>query len=140
MGGLCEVTRAWFDSPLLVGFERMQELAERAARGSDGYPPYNIEVMGDNRVRITLAVAGFSADDLSAVVEGAQLVIRGDRRDSQDSERTFLHRGIAARRFQRSFVLADGFEVEGASLEHGLLHVDVRRRVDEQAVTRIEIR
>ncbi len=131
--------RTWFDHPLLVGFDRMQELAERAARGSDGYPPYNIEAVDAEAVRITLAVAGFAPEDLTATVEGAQLVIRGDRKDSQAS-RTFLHRGIAARRFQRAFVLADGFEVESAELEHGLLHILVRRRAQEDAVTRIAIR
>ncbi len=132
-------TRTWYESPLLVGFERMQELAERAARGSDGYPPYNIEALGADRVRITLAVAGFAPEDLTATVEGAQLVIRGERRAS-DERRAFLHQGIAARRFKRAFVLADGFEVVGAELEHGLLHVTVRRRALEDQVKTIEIR
>lgn len=129
----------WIDSPFVLGFERLEELAERAARAtSDGYPPYNIEVRGDGRIRITLAVAGFAPQELSASLRGAQLVLRGEKADGED--RSFLHRGIAARRFQRSFVLADGYEVDSASLENGLLHVDVRRVEAADVERRIEIK
>lgn len=128
---------AWIDSPLMVGFGAMQELAERAARGSDGYPPYNIEELDGARIRISLAVAGFSASELSTHVEGAQLVVRGRREEQQD--RVFLHRGIATRRFQRAFVLADGFEVDAAVLEHGLLHIDIRRKPQGETIISIPI-
>ncbi len=130
---------SWFDSPFLLGFDRMQELAERAARtASDGYPPYNIEDRGEGRIRITLAVAGFAAEELAASVAGSQLVLRGEKSDA--GERSFLHRGIAARRFQRTFVLADGYEVEGAQLENGLLHIDVRRPEPAVSERKIEIK
>lgn len=130
---------SWFDSPFLLGFDRMQEMAERAARAaSDGYPPYNIEDRGEGRIRITLAVAGFAPEDLSAAVIGSQLVIRGDKPDG--GERSFLHRGIAARRFQRTFVLADGYDVETAQLENGLLHIDVERPEPTVSERRIEIK
>jgi HSP20 family molecular chaperone IbpA len=121
-----------FDSPFLLGFEHTQRLIDRAARGSgDAYPPYNVEARDDGALRITLAVAGFSAAQLEVQVEDRQLTISG-RRDGEgdappDSARAFLHRGIAARSFQRAFVLADGMKVSAASLEHGLLHVDVAR-------------
>lgn len=132
------MTRAsWLDSPLLVGFGHMQELAERAARGSDGYPPYNIEDRGEAGLRVTLAVAGFAPDDLTTTVEGRQLVVRG-RRAEADAQ-VYLHRGIAARRFQRAFVLADGHEVDRAMLENGLLHIDIRRTAPEDTVTKIAI-
>ncbi len=122
---------------MLVGFGYMQELAERAARGSDGYPPYNIEELDSERLRITLAVAGFSNDDLAISIEDRQLIVRGKRQDGE--ERVFLHRGIAARRFQRAFVLADGHEVERAFLENGLLHLDVRRRPRQETIVQIPI-
>ncbi len=129
-----------FDSPLLLGFEHFERLVDRAAKTSaEGYPPYNIEQIGENQIRITVAVAGFSMDDLSVSVEDNQLVIRG--RNSQDeSGRVFLHRGIAARQFQRAFVLAEGIEVTGADLDSGLLHVDLERRVPEPEVKTIKIR
>ncbi|WP_420397389.1 Hsp20 family protein [Nioella sp.] len=126
--------------PFLLGFDQLERLVERTAKsGNDGYPPYNIEAKGENAFRITLAVAGFAEDDLSITLEDRQLVIRG--RQGDDSEgRVFLHRGIAARQFQRSFVLADGVEVTGAAMEHGLLHVDLKRSAPENVVQTIKIR
>jgi HSP20 family molecular chaperone IbpA len=125
--------------PFLLGFEQLDRLVERTAKsGNEGYPPYNIEQSAENTYRITLAVAGFREEDLSITLENAQLVIRG--RQVDDSEgRMFLHRGIAARQFQRSFVLADGVEVAGASMENGLLHVDLSRAKPETVVQTIEI-
>tara|TARA_R110002020_G_scaffold104547_10_gene244526 strand:- start:1531 stop:1929 length:399 start_codon:yes stop_codon:yes gene_type:complete len=126
--------------PHLLGFEQLERLLERTAKtGNEGYPPFNIEQTSDHSYRITLAVAGFSESDLSIVVEDRQLVIRG--RQTDDSEgRIFLHRGIAARQFQRSFVLADGVEVGEAVIENGLLHVDLTRAVPEPVVQTINIR
>ncbi len=125
--------------PFLLGFEQLDRLVERTAKsGNEGYPPYNIEQGSDTAYRITLAVAGFRDEDLSITLEDSQLVIRG--RQVDDSEgRVFLHRGIAARQFQRSFVLADGVEVAGANLENGLLHVDLQRSVPNAIVQKIEI-
>ena len=127
-------------TPYLLGFEQLERLLERNAKsGNEGYPPFNIEQTSDNSYRITLAVAGFAEDDLSITVEDRQLVIRG--RQSDDSEgRIFLHRGIAARQFQRSFVLADGVEVGEAVIENGLLHVDLNRAVPEQVIQTIKIK
>lgn len=126
--------------PFLLGFDELERLVERTAKsGNDGYPPYNIEQIRDNAFRITLAVAGFAEEDLSITLEDKQLVIRG--RQTEESEgRVFLHRGIAARQFQRSFVLADGVEVAGATMENGLLHVDMKRSVPETVVQTIQIR
>ena len=125
--------------PFLLGFDQLERLVERTAKsGNDGYPPYNIEQAAENRYRITLAVAGFSEADLSITVEDRQLVIRGRQRDD-GAERVFLHRGIAARQFQRSFVLADGVEVSGALLENGLLHVDLERALPDSIVQTIKI-
>jgi len=124
--------------PYLLGFDQLERLVERSAKSENGYPPYNIESAGENAFRITLAVAGFRDEDLSITLEDRQLVIRG-RQSEDESDRVFLHRGIAARQFQRSFVLADGVEVTGARLENGLLHVDLRRSVPEAVVRRIEI-
>ena len=125
--------------PFLLGFEQLDRLVERTAKsGNEGYPPYNIEQSSEDSYRITLAVAGFREDDLSITLENSQLVIRG--RQVDDSEgRIFLHRGIAARQFQRTFVLADGVEVAGASMENGLLHVDLRRQMPESVVQTIQI-
>ncbi len=125
--------------PFLLGFEQLERLVERTAKtGAEGYPPFNIEATSDNAYRITLAVAGFCEDDLAITVEDRQLVVRG--RQAEDlQERVFLHRGIAARAFQRSFVLADGVEVGGASIEHGLLHIDLKRAVPETVVQTIRI-
>ena len=124
--------------PYLLGFDQLERLVERSAKSENGYPPYNIESVGENAFRITLAVAGFRDEDLSITLEDRQLVIRG-RQSEDESDRVFLHRGIAARQFQRSFVLAEGVEVTGARLENGLLHVDLRRSVPEAVVRRIEI-
>ena len=134
------MTRATFAShPYLLGFEQLDRLMERTAKaGNEGYPPYNIEQRGEGRYRITLAVAGFAEDDLSITLENAQLVIRGRQEDEADG-RVFLHRGIAARQFTRNFVLADGVEVSGATLENGLLHVDLERREPENIVQTIKI-
>ena len=124
--------------PFLLGFEDVERLVERAAKSaSDGYPPYNIEQHGDGTYRITLAVAGFSDVDLSVTLEEGQLIVRGRKPD--DSERSYLHRGIAARQFQRSFVLADGIEVAAASLENGLLNIDLKRVEPENIVKTIPI-
>ena len=125
--------------PYLLGFEQLERLVERTAKtGTEGYPPFNIEQCGDTAYRITLAVAGFQEPDLSITVEERQLVIRGRQADNSDG-RIFLHRGIAARQFQRSFVLADGVEVAGATMENGLLHVDLRREQPETVVQTIRI-
>lgn len=125
--------------PFLLGFDQLERLVERTAKtGNDGYPPYNIEQCDENRFRITLALAGFAEEDLSITVEERQLMIRGRARE-EDNDRIFLHRGIAARQFQRSFVLADGVEVAGATLEHGLLHVDLERSVPDTVVQTIQI-
>jgi HSP20 family molecular chaperone IbpA len=126
--------------PHMLGFEQLERLVERTAKsGKEGYPPYNIEQTSDTSYRITLAVAGFAEDDLSITVKDRQLVIRG--RQTDDSEgRMFLHRGIAARQFQRSFVLADGVEVGEALMENGLLHVDLTRARPDTVVQTISIK
>ncbi len=125
--------------PHLLGFDRLERLMERTARSdSDGYPPFNIEQKGSNAYRITLAVAGFGEDDLSVTVEDRQLVVRGKHAE-EDRQRVFLHRGIAARRFQRTFALAEGVEVSGAWLEHGILHIDLERVEPEKNVQTIRI-
>ena len=122
-----------FNSPLFLGFDQVEAAFDRVSKHSaDGYPPYNVEQLGDNRLKITLAVAGFSSDDLQVQVEDNQLVIRG--RQADDPERVYLHRGIAARQFQRSFVLAEGIEVNGASLENGLLSIELERPLVEPQV------
>ncbi|MCW0236600.1 MAG: Hsp20 family protein [Ferrovibrio sp.] len=127
-----------FSSPLLLGFDHVERMIERATKtGSEGYPPYNIEQTGENDLRITLAVAGFGPDNLGITVEDNQLVIRGKQTD--EKERVYLHRGIAARQFQRSFVLADGIEVIRAELGHGLLHIDLHRPKPEPQVRNIAI-
>ena len=128
-----------FTSPLFLGFDHLEQMLERASKASnDGYPPYNIEQIGPNGLRITLAVAGFTMDELQLTEEDNQLVIRG--RQADDSQgRIFLHRGIAARQFQRAFVLAEGIEVKGAWLDNGLLHIDLARPQPETRVRNIEI-
>lgn len=126
--------------PFLLGFEQLERLVERTVKsGNDGYPPYNIEQTSDRSYRITLAVAGFHDDDLSITVEDNQLVIRGRQQDDGDG-RVFLHRGIAARQFQRSFVLADGVDVGEAAMENGLLHIDLTRAVPDTIVQTIRIK
>ena len=125
--------------PFLLGFEQLDQLVERTAKaGSDAYPPYNIEQRGEDAYRITLAVAGFAEADLAITLEDGHLVVRGKQAD-EPGERQFLHRGIAARQFQRSFVLADRVEVTGAELSHGLLHIDLVRRKPEVSVQQIRI-
>jgi HSP20 family molecular chaperone IbpA len=137
---MCPMTKLTLGShPFLLGFDQLERLVERTAKsGNDGYPPYNIEQRGENAYRITLAVAGFAETDLSITVEDRQLVVRGKQADDA-SDRVFLHRGIAARQFQRSFVLADGVDVAGASMEHGLLHIDLQRAVPDSIVQTIRI-
>ncbi len=129
-----------FDSPLLLGFDHFERILDRASKASaEGYPPYNIEQIGENRLRITIAVAGFTMAELKVSSEDNQVVIRG-RRQEDDSERVYMHRGIAARQFQRSFVLAEGIEIKGARLDNGLLHIDLERLIPEPEVRNIEIR
>ncbi|NIZ08541.1 Hsp20 family protein [Pseudooceanicola sp. HF7] len=126
--------------PYLLGFEQLERLLERSAKsGNEGYPPFNIEQTSENSYRITLAVAGFAENELAITVEDRQLVIRGRQGEDGDG-RIFLHRGIAARQFQRSFVLAEGVEVGEAMMENGLLHVDLSRAEPERVVQRISIR
>ncbi|MCU9849124.1 Hsp20 family protein [Defluviimonas sp. WL0024] len=126
--------------PFLLGFDQLERLVERTAKsGNDGYPPFNIEQSSEHEFRITLAVAGFREDDIGITVEDRQLMIRGRQADDADEGRVFLHRGIAARAFQRSFVLAEGVDVAGATMENGLLHVDLRRSVPEKVVQTIRI-
>ena len=125
--------------PFLLGFEQLDQLVERTAKsGSDGYPPYNIEQRGEDAYRITLAVAGFAEDGLAITLENGHLIVRGRQADDEEG-RVFLHRGIAGRQFQRSFVLADRVEVSEASLERGLLHIDLVRRKPEVDVQTIRI-
>ena len=131
-----------FDSPYLLGFEHTRSLIERAAKAAaESYPPYNVEDRGEGALRISLAVAGFSPDQLSVSVEDRQLVVVGKREGQAagKAEDAFLHRGIAARGFVRSFVLADGMVVDGATLEHGLLHIDLARPEPEKRVQSIPI-
>ncbi len=126
--------------PFLLGFEQLERLVERTAKSdAGGYPPYNIEQTSAQGFRITLAVAGFAEDNLEITLEDRQLLIRGRQDDSADG-RVFLHRGIAARQFQRSFVLAEGVEVSGARIENGLLHIDLEQAVPEKTVRKIDIR
>ncbi len=130
-----------FDSPMLLGFDRFEEILDRVSKaGSEGYPPYNIEQIGENHLRITLAVAGFSVDDLSVTEEDNQLVIRGRTSDADEAGRQYLHRGIAARQFQRSFVLAEGIEVRSAEIDNGLLHIDLIHEVPEPEIRTIPIK
>jgi HSP20 family molecular chaperone IbpA len=128
-----------FNSPLLLGFDHFERALDRVSKiSSDGYPPYNIEQVNEDALRITLAVAGFAMSDLSLTIEDNQLVVRG--KQSDDESRVYLHRGIAARQFQRSFVLAEGIEVRGAWLDNGLLHIDLTRPQPETRVRTIEIK
>ncbi|MFM2355881.1 MAG: hypothetical protein RLZZ528_1617 [Pseudomonadota bacterium] len=125
--------------PFLLGFDQLERLVERTAKsGNEGYPPFNIEQSSEHGFRITLAVAGFREADLAITVEDRQLVVRG-RQGEDDAGRVYLHRGIASRAFQRSFVLAEGVEVAGASMENGLLHIDLKRAVPETIVQTIRI-
>jgi HSP20 family molecular chaperone IbpA len=135
-------------SPLLLGFEEVERLIDRAGKASDGYPPYNIERIGARNgqggadaaemLRITLAVAGFKRDQLEITIEDNQLVIRG--RQEEDKARAYIHRGIAARQFIKTFVLADGIEVKAAELSDGMLRIDLVKREPERAVRKVEIK
>lgn len=127
------------NNPLLLGFEPFERALDRVAKtSSDGYPPYNIEQIGEHALRITLAVAGFGSDDLTVQVEDNQLVIRGRQADDKDC--VYLHRGIAARQFQRTFLLADGLQVAGAALDNGLLSIDLERPEPSSRVRTIDIK
>jgi len=134
------MTRTYaFNSPLLLGFDHLERVLDRAAKAAgESYPPYNIEQIGENKLRITLAVAGFVMDDLSVTVEDAQLVVRG-RPCEDDKERVFLHRGIGKRQFQRAFVLAEGIEIVGATMDNGLLNIELERPSSEPEVRTIKI-
>jgi HSP20 family molecular chaperone IbpA len=129
-------------SPFLLGFDEIERVLDRVAKAADGYPPYNIERLARDaqkpeRLRITLAVAGFTRDQLDVTIEESQLVIRGRQQD--DKSRQYLHRGIAARQFQRTFVLAEGMEVLGADLKNGLLEIDLARPEPERLVKKVSI-
>jgi HSP20 family molecular chaperone IbpA len=129
-------------SPFLLGFDEIERALDRVAKGAEGYPPYNIERLAmqgkhPERLRITLAVAGFTRDELDVTLEDSQLIIRGRQQD--DKSRQYLHRGIAARHFQRTFVLAEGMDVLGADLKNGLLSIDLARPQPERAVKSITI-
>lgn len=129
-----------FDSPYMLGFDQFERALDRVQRGAaEGYPPYNIEQLGDTQLRITIAVAGFEMSDLSVQLEQNQLVIRGKRQADDEESRVFLHRGIATRQFQRAFILSEDIEVLGASLDNGLLNIDLRRIVPETVVQTIAI-
>ncbi|MGH1456084.1 MAG: Hsp20 family protein [Alphaproteobacteria bacterium] len=128
-----------FDSPLFLGFDDFEKTVNRLRKsGNEGYPPYNIEQVGEYELRITLAVAGFSMDNLDVEIDQNQLTIRGKQVD-EDDEKIYIHRGIAARQFQRSFVLADGIEVQSADLNNGLLHINLERVIPESQAIKIKI-
>jgi HSP20 family molecular chaperone IbpA len=130
-----------FDSPFLLGFDQFERALDRASRASsEGYPPYNIEQVGEALLRITVAVAGFDIDDLSVQLEQNQLIIRGKKQGEDDEARVFLHRGIATRQFQRAFILAEDIEVIGAQIDNGLLNIDLRRLIPETTVQTISIK
>jgi HSP20 family molecular chaperone IbpA len=130
---------ALFESPFLLGFEQFERTLNRISKTTgDGYPPYNIEQVAENGIRITIAVAGFAWDDLDLTVEDNQLVVRG-KNSAEAPDRVFLHRGIAARQFQRSFVLADGIEVVSAALDNGLLSISLERPIVDRVVRTIDI-
>jgi HSP20 family molecular chaperone IbpA len=127
-----------FDSPLFLGFDDFEKTIDRMRKsGAEGYPPYNIEQLGEYGLRITLAVAGFSMDDLDVEIDQNQLTVRG--KQTEDRQCIYLHRGIASRQFQRAFVLADGIEVVGADLDNGLLHINLERVIPESNAVKIKI-
>ncbi len=138
--GIKEMARLSFAAhPFLLGFEQIDRLVEKTIKtGNDGFPPYNIELSDENNYKITLAVAGFSEEELGVTLEERQLIITGKQSD-KGNEATFIHRGIAARHFQKNFVLADGVEIEGAELEKGLLHIFLARKILEPKVKSIKI-
>ncbi len=128
-----------FDSPMFLGFEEIEKTFDRLRKsGGEGYPPYNIEQTSEDGLRITLAVAGFTMDMLDVEVENNQLTVRG--KQTEDEERIYIHRGIASRQFQRSFVLADGIEIRDATLDNGLLHIDMQRVIPQSTARKIEIK
>ena len=127
-----------FNSPLLLGFDHLERVLDRATKAAEGYPPYNIEQTDEYKLRITLAVAGFVMDDLSVTVEDTQLVVRG-KPSEDDKDRIYLHRGIGKRQFQRAFVIAEGIEISAAILDNGLLHIDLERPFHEVEVRTIPI-
>ena len=129
-----------FNSPFLLGFEQFERTIDRISKlSTDTYPPYNIEQISSNLLRISIAVAGFEKTDLEINLEGNQLQIKGFKKE-ENNERIFLHRGIATRQFQRNFVLAEGIEVEGASMENGLLSVDLSQPINSEESKKIEIK
>ncbi len=129
-----------FDSPFLLGFDQFERALDRAQRAAtEGYPPYNIEQIGETVLRITIAVAGFEMPDLAVQLEANQLVIRGRKQGEEEDGHVYLHRGIATRQFQRSFILSEDIEVTGASLDNGLLNIDLRRILPETVVQTIPI-
>ena len=129
-----------FNSPFLLGFDQFERTVDRISKlSSDSYPPYNIEQISNKMIRITVAVAGFNKDELDISLEGNQLLIRGNSQET-DSERIFIHRGIATRQFQRNFVLADGIKVEGASMDNGLLFIDLLQPISHDESKKIEIK
>ena len=128
-----------FNSPLLLGFDQIERVLDQVSKTkAEGYPPYNIEQVSENELRISIAVAGFSEDDLHVTMEDNQLVIRG-KQGEDDSHKVYLHRGIAARQFQRAFILAEGIEVSSAYMDRGLLHIDLTRPVPEPMIREIKI-
>ncbi len=130
-----------FDSPLFLGFDQFEKTLDRVRKSaSEGYPPYNIEQIGNDGLRITLAVAGFTMSDLDVEIENNQLTIRGKQFEEEHDDRIYLHRGIAARQFQRSFILAEGVEIEDAELDNGLLHINLKRIIPESTARKIEIK
>lgn len=130
-----------FSSPFMLGFEDFERTLDKISRsGSDSYPPYNIEQLAETDFRIVIAVAGFTMDDLSVQIEQNQLVIRGKRASKEDEDRVYLHRGIATRQFQRSFVLAEDIEVEGANLENGLLSINLKKILPDITIQKIKIK
>lgn len=130
-----------FDSPMFLGFDHFERAFDRVKKTADSYPPYNIEQTGENALRITLAVAGFTMNDLDIELDNNQLTVRGQHQDSAETpEKIYIYRGIASRQFQRSFVLADGIEVENAYLDNGLLHIDMKRVEPESSARKIAIR
>ncbi len=126
-----------FNTPFLLGFDELEEMLGRMTKSAEGFPPYNIEQLNDGKLRITLAVAGYVDSDLDMTLEDNQLIIRGHQ--DQDTEHRYLHRGIAARHFIKSFVLADGMKIEGARLENGLLHIDLKRPEKQTRIQKITI-
>ncbi len=129
-----------FNSPLLLGFDHFERVIDRVSKNTaDGYPPYNIEQIGDGDLRITIAVAGFSREDLAVTTEDNQLTVRGKHNNADEEQRVYLHRGIATRQFQRTFVLAEGIEVDQAQYNNGLLHIELRRPHVARCIKTIDI-